>query len=449
MRIQTLARELALQALYQCDVLERCEAEDVRAFCATHGTAKVSDLAVKLVQGCIEHRQELDEVIRRTAEHWELKRMAVSDRNILRLGAFELLFRKETPPKVAINEAIELAKKYSTENSPTFVNGVLDRVYTTHVAEAAPAESEDNPPSGLGPVAEESSGRAALLQIEPDPESRADLHAHSTASDGSHPPEELPGIAAEAGLSALALTDHDSVDGVPRAQEAAAAVGILLVPGVELTGYAPLASGGFVELHIAGLFVDPDSDVLARRLGELRAVRAERVEAMAQKLRGLGFEIEGEDVLRRAPGAAVGRVHVAQEMIEKGYCKDVAEAFRQYIGDGRPAYVPKERMTPAQAIELVKAAGGCAALCHPGLNPDVEARIEELVECGLDALEVHYPTHTPEDEKRLLDTARRLGLAVTGGSDFHGAAKPDIRVGQETVSFVELHELARRAGLLV
>ncbi len=437
MRIQTLARELALQALYQCDLLDRCRGEDLRAFCAAHGTAKVSDLAGSLAEGCVEHLPELDEVIRQTAEHWEMKRMAVSDRNILRLGVFELLFRKETPPKVAINEAIELAKKYSTENSPTFVNGVLDRVYTTHAAKAG------------APAPEESAERPDLPQIEPDPEARADLHVHSTASDGSVPPEELPAMAARAGLSALALTDHDSVEGVTAAREAAEAAGILLVPGVELTGYAPLADDRFVELHIAGLFVDPDSDLLADRLRELREARVERVRAMTQKLRELGIGIEADDVLQRAPGAAVGRVHVAQEMVEKGYCKDMVEAFRRHIGDGCPAYVPKERMTPAQTIELVKAAGGCAALCHPGLDRDVEARIEELVECGLDALEVHYPGHTPQDEKRLLDTARRLGLAVTGGSDFHGSAKPDIHLGQEAVSFVELRELARRASLPV
>ncbi len=445
LRVQTLARELALKALYQHDLLGGRSPEELRAFCTQNGGPEVAEPAIELVEGCIGHGEKLDEVIRRTAENWELKRMATSDRNILRLGVFELLFRQQTPPKVAINEAIELAKKYSTANSPPFINGVLDRIYNVHVVggaeeEAGPLPEADDSPGAAG------KGRAAGVTARPDPQARADLHVHSTASDGSHEPSELPAMAAKAGVAALALTDHDSVEGVAAAGEAAAAVGVELVPGVELTGYAPRADGtGEMEVHIAGLFVDATSPVLLGRLRDLRAARVERIRQMSRKLGELGMAMDSEDVLRRADGGSVGRVHFAQQMVAQGYCRDLSEAFQRYIGADCPAYVAKEKMTPAQAIALVQAAGGCSALCHPALLPDFESYLEELVEQGLDALEVHCPVHTPQDERRLLEMARRFALAVTGGSDFHGAAKPEIRIGQETVSFVELDRLKQRA----
>ncbi len=441
-RIETQARELALQALYQYDVLEACSLNELRTFCRENASTEAADLAMELIEGCIEHKETLDDIIRRTAEHWELERMAISDRNILRLGTFELLFRPQTPPKVALNEAIELAKKYSTENSPTFVNGILDRVYTAHVK--SPPSEDLQEPAQSAPAA-----HGAPATQTPDPQARADLHVHSTASDGSFAPAELPAMAAGAGLSGLALTDHDSVEGVAAARLAAEAVGIELVPGVELTSYARLAGRPETELHIAGLFVDCDNPDLTERLRGLRSARVERVKEITGKLREMGIEIESEQVLQRGPDAAVGRVHVAQEMIERGYCRDVAEVFGRYIGEGCPAYVLKEKMTPAEAIELVRTARGCAVLCHPSLTPGIEEYIEELVRDGLDALEVYCPAHTPRDKERLLAMARRFDLAVTGGSDFHGAAKPNIRIGHESVSFVELHELRRRAGLLV
>jgi transcription antitermination factor NusB len=443
LRIETQAREAALKALYQHDLLGNRTMAELRSFCRELAEADVAELAMELVQGCVERQQVLDDVIRRTAEHWELERMAASDRNILRLGVYELLFRPGTPPKVAINEAIELAKKYSTENSPTFVNGVLDRIYNT--AASAPADQEHASQASDRPASAATS--VHRLKPEADPQARADLHVHSTASDGSFRPEELPAMAVQAGLQAFALTDHDSVEGIAAALEAASAVGIEIVPGVELTGYEPsLAAEGDIEVHIAGLFVDFHDRALRRRLRQLRTRRLARMAQITEKLRELGVEIENERVLARAHGGAVGRVHVAQEMVERGHCRDIAEAFGRYIGAGCPAYVPKEKLAPAEAVRLVKEAGGCAVLCHPGLIADVERYAEQMAAAGLEALEVHSPPHTPDDEKRLLDLARRLGLAVTGGSDFHGEARPEIRLGQETVSFVELAELRRRAA---
>jgi transcription antitermination factor NusB len=421
--IQTLARELALRGLYQHDVLGGIPEPQRRALCRENAQADVAEVAVELIEGCIANQGTLDELISKTAENWELARMAVCDRNILRLGVYELLLRPQTPPKVAINEAIELAKKYSTENSAVFVNGVLDRIYADHVR-----------------------GEPGARRAKPDPQARADLHVHSTASDGSLQPQDLPALAAGAGLKAFALTDHDSVEGVSAAAEAAAGEGVEVVPGVELTAYAPSSSGlGDLEVHISGLFVDVEDAALLSRLRELRDARVERVRQMTAKLAELGLAVDSGAVLARAAGGAVGRMHVAQEMVAQGHCTDLAEAFARYIGRGCAAYVPKQRMTPAQAIALIGQAGGCSVLCHPALSAEVEGLVEELRAQGLDALEVHSPAHTPQDEARLMDLARRQGLIVAGGSDFHGAAKPDVHIGQEAVSFVELEELRNLA----
>jgi transcription antitermination factor NusB len=443
-RIQTLARELALKALYQHDLMGGRTIGELRVFCQQNAKPEVGDLAMELVEGCIGKQAVMDDIIRRTAENWELERMAISDRNILRIGVYELLYKPETPPKVAINEAIELAKKYSTENSPSFVNGVLDRIYTTRVEKAA---------SESAGVAEEAAGSQSgpaqggvVTEARPDPMARADLHVHSTASDGSVDPADLPALATKAGLAAMALTDHDSVEGVEAASRAAVAAGIELVPGVELTGYAPPQAGDAeTEVHIIGLFVDIRSPVLLEKLRHLRAVRVERVGQMVEKLRRLGIEVEAAAVIGRARGGAVGRVHLAEELVACGRCSSVAEAFDLYIGNGGPAYVPKERMTPPEVIALVHEAGGCAVLCHPALLEDLDRYVEELAESGLDAVEVHYPLHTPEDERHCMDIAHRLGLVVVGGSDFHGDAKPDVHIGQEAVSYIELEELRRRA----
>ncbi len=422
LRIETQARELALQALYQRDLAPERDREELRRFCAREAGPKLLELAMELIDGCLEHREQLDRLIRQTAENWELERMATSDRNILRLGAYELLFHGQTPPKVAINEAIELAKRYSTENSPTFVNGVLDRIYNTCMRKS----------------------------IQPDPDARADLHLHSTASDGSVAPEQLPRLAEQAGLSAMALTDHDSVQGIAAAREAARTLEIIVVAGMELTAYVPaLDTDRKLEMHVAGLFVDADSPSLLQKLQDLRETRVERVHEIADRLKEAGVDLSAEEVLGEAGGGAVGRSHVAQHLVGKGQCNTVREAFQRYLTPGRPGYVPKQEMTPAEAVELVHEAGGCAVLCHPGLIDGVERYLEELLTAGLDALEVHYPRHSAEDEKRLMELAREYDLLVTGGSDFHGAPKPDIHIGQETVSFVELHRLQQRtaAGL--
>jgi len=433
------ARELALKALYQYDLLGHSAPEAALEFCKHYGASDELSFALELVDGCIRHWRELDEMIRNVAEHWDLGRMPVIDRNILRIGACELAFRDDIPAKVAINEAIELAKRYSTQDSPMFVNGILDRLYATYV------RPSDESPGGVSGQADRGSagGRG-----EPDPEARVDLHVHSTASDGSVEPQELAALAAQAGLSAFALTDHDTVEGVEPARRAAQAVGIELIAGVELTGYSPTLDGkGEIEVHILGLLIDPTAPELLSELKRFQHARVDRIGKMTERLKGIGLDIEAQRVLARAGGATVGRVHVAQELVERGFCETVRDAFDRYIGAGCPAYVPKEKMTARQAVELVRAAGGCAVFAHPGVTEEAQRLIEELAGAGLAGVEVHSPAHTEQQERDFMELANRLGLAVSGGSDFHGEPKPHIQIGQEAVSFVELDIFRRAAGV--
>ncbi len=446
MRKRTQARELALQALYQRDVRGELPEKGLRT------PGEIDDLPPdvlafghELIEDCVRRLEEIDRMIEETAENWSLDRMPTIDRNILRLATCELVFRTDTPPKVAINEAIELAKKFSTENSPTYVNGILDRILNLHAAHR------------LGTREEESAGQETdeadpgqeddpFAGLAPDPQGRVDLHVHSTASDGSFAPEEIVRMAARCHLAGVAIVDHDTIEGLATAAVAAEEVGILLVPGVELTAYedGEGREDKEYEIHVLGYFVDPQSRLLAGGLERFRRVRPERIEKIARKLDALGVPLDPAEVLRRAPGGSVGRPHVAQELVRLGHCATVQEAFDLYLATGGPAYVCKERLTPVQAIDLIHAAGGCAVLAHPGITPRPDEILEQLKSVGLDGVEVHCPPHTPEDEKRFMDAARRLDLAVTGGSDFHGEPKPRIRMGQETVSLVEVRDLAER-----
>ena len=441
MRRRTQARELALKALYQYDLRGELRPDSLEALCESEGGDNNLPFGRELVKGCLANLKSLDEIIEQTSENWRLDRMPIIDRNILRLATYEMLFRYDTPPKVVMNEAIELAKKYSTENSPTFVNGVLDKIFSLHAKDRK--EGQEGWQSGK----EDGQSAEGLLQrLSPDPMARADLHVHSAASDGSLSPGEVVRLAAQAGLAAVALTDHDCLDGIGEAAPVAEQLGIVLIPGVEMTAYAPApGASSHLEMHLVGLFVDVRSKEFIEELARLRRVRVERIEKISELLRGLGFQFNGEEVLRRALGGSVGRVHVAQEMVRQGICKDIGEAFDRYIGAGRPAYVPKERLTPQEAIDLVHRAGGCAVLAHPGLTDGIGDILNELVKAGLDGIEVHYPGHSDEDAKACLDAAHRFGLAVSGGSDFHGAPKPEIKIGSEFVSMVEVCELAERA----
>ncbi|OAQ19831.1 PHP domain-containing protein [Thermosulfurimonas dismutans] len=256
-----------------------------------------------------------------------------------------------------------------------------------------------------------------------------DLHTHSTASDGTYSPAELVQLAKDVSLSALALTDHDTVEGLGEAMAAARELGVPFVPGVEIS----VKFDGPGHCHILGYFVDADSPVLRETLGLLQRAREERNRKMMEKLQSLGVDITLEELEDQAKGE-IGRPHFAALLVKKGVVKSVGEAFEKYLKKGAPAYVPKARLTAEEAFSAIRAAGGLAVLAHPihlKLSPEELVRyVEELKAFGLDGIEAYYTDHTKQFTTLCLEIARRYDLVPTGGSDFHGHNKPDIKLGR-------------------
>lgn len=240
-----------------------------------------------------------------------------------------------------------------------------------------------------------------------------DLHTHSTASDGSRPAREVVRAARELGLAAIALTDHDTVAGLADADAEGRALGVRVVPGVELS-----AVEGDVETHLLGLHL-ADVHRLDTRLGELRAMRVTRAERIVARLNELGVKVTMEDVLTQSGGGAVGRPHIARALVNDGWATDLRDAFDRYLGNGRSAYVPKDRLPIEVAIAMIHDAGGLAVLAHPGAS-GTRARIEALVAHGLDGVEVRHPSHSHEDVVRLQALVDHFRLVPSGGSDWHG-----------------------------
>lgn len=240
-----------------------------------------------------------------------------------------------------------------------------------------------------------------------------DLHTHSTASDGALAPAEVVRAAREIGLSALALTDHDTIAGLPEATEAGRDEGVRIITGVELS-----AVEGHDETHLLGLHL-ADTGALQQRLNDLRGMRLSRGERIVRRLNELGVRVTFEDVLAEAAGGALGRPHIARALVNEGWASDIRDAFDRYLGNGKPAYVPKERLAMSEAIAMIHAAGGLAILAHPG-QAGTRKRIESLVAQGLDGVEVRHPSHSAEDAARLNALVDHFGLVPSGGSDWHG-----------------------------
>ena len=257
---------------------------------------------------------------------------------------------------------------------------------------------------------------------------RIDLHLHTTYSDGSLPPAEVLLLARKAGVSALAITDHDIVDGIPEAIEAGRRLGIEIIPGIEVS-----SRHGETELHILGYFLDWQDPLLLPRLARLRTGRHERNSRIVEKLNNLGLTLTYEEVKARAGSDSVGRPHIARVLMEKGYVQSAKEAFDRFLGEDKPAYVPRDLPEPAEAIAWIRAARGLPVLAHPTWVRESAEGLSKLCErlkgAGLMGIEAHYSTHKPQQTADYLDMARRLDLLVTGGSDFHGLTKPDIEVG--------------------
>ena len=242
-----------------------------------------------------------------------------------------------------------------------------------------------------------------------------DLHAHSTASDGSRSPSAVVAAAHAAGLSAIALTDHDTMAGVPEATDAGAQLGVRVVAGVELS-----ATDSDREVHVLGLHIER-ADALEAALGEFRNSRYLRAEEIVHKLQALAIPISFESVLAQAAGGAIGRPHIARALIAEGWARDSRDAFDRYLGAGKAAYVPKHRLSMAEAIALIRAGGGIAVLAHPGADGRRDP-IERYVSLGLDGLEVRHPGHSGEDTTRLGALVDFFRLVPSGGSDWHGAS---------------------------
>jgi hypothetical protein len=273
--------------------------------------------------------------------------------------------------------------------------------------------------------------------------SKVDLHVHSTASDGRLSPEEVVRKAAELGLAVIALADHDSVDGIIPALKAARGFPQLkLIPAVEVSTDVP--SG---EVHILGYFIDYTSSELAEALARFRDSRERRAQGMVAKLAQLGIQIEWQRVKELAGDGSIARPHIAQAMLEKGYISSIREAFDKYIARDGPAYVEREKLTPAQAVELIVQAEGLAVMAHPLTAPDPEAMIAELKKVGLVGLEAYYDGYSAEEISALVELAERHGLITTGGSDYHGLDESDeTMMGGVEVPMAAAEKLMALAG---
>jgi len=271
--------------------------------------------------------------------------------------------------------------------------------------------------------------------------SQVDLHLHSSASDGRLSPAELVAEAARRGLEVIALTDHDTVDGIAPALAAAEDFpGLMVIPGVELS--TEVDAG---EVHVLGYFIDYDDVALNRRLIRMRNSRADRAQAMISRLEALGVDISWEHVQKIADGGSVGRPHLAQAMLEQGYVPSIREAFNGYLARGRPAYVGRQKLTPEAAVELIRQSDGLAVLAHPFTVADPEPLVIKLKAAGLAGLEAYYKDYDPDTQRQLLEIADRHGLLVTGGSDYHGLEEDsDAELGGVEVPFSVVDRLLER-----
>ncbi len=244
---------------------------------------------------------------------------------------------------------------------------------------------------------------------------KSDLHTHSTESDGARSPAELVREAARLGVSVLALTDHDTLGGLPEAIREGDSLGLTIIPGVELS-----AEAGPHEIHILGYFVDHSDPLLSGALSRFAQQRSERIERIVQKLQRLGFPVQMERVLEIAGQGTIGRPHVARAMIEEGYVDSIGAAFARFLGNGRPGFVPRQQVPAVQLVQLLRDSGAIPVLAHPLSTGDVTGTVNELIPAGLLGLETYYGEYAVETHNLLRAIADAAHLIPTGGSDFHG-----------------------------
>lgn len=268
----------------------------------------------------------------------------------------------------------------------------------------------------------------------------ADLHCHSTASDGLLTPWELVKAAAERRLMAIGITDHDTTSGWDEAVKAGSQYGVDVLKGIELnTDYAG------IEVHILGYEIDPNTRVLQEKLQILRNARYDRVFAILNKLQDQGIDISRTEIQKITVGESVGRPHIAQALVNKGVVKTIREAFDRYIGFGAPAYVPRYKQSPEEGIALIREAGGVAILAHPGVH-GLSKNIPQWIKSGLQGIEVTHSEHSLEDERHYRELAEQYNLLMTGGSDYHGEArKPGIHLGDWGTPYEVVEKIRRIA----
>jgi predicted metal-dependent phosphoesterase TrpH len=270
-----------------------------------------------------------------------------------------------------------------------------------------------------------------------DKSGQLDLHIHTTFSDGDMTPEDMVADARKAGLAGIAITDHDEVEGVRAAREAAAGSDFIVVPGVELS-----TSDGKNDIHILGYLIDIDSSELRKYLDIFRDARLNRGIHMVERLREMGVDIEVDSVLEIAGGGAVGRPHIAAALLQNGCVDSTEDAFRKYIGFNSPAYVQKYQLKPSDAFRLIRDAGGVGVMAHPGTTRKDEL-ITEFIGCGMRGIEVYHPKHNESEAARYKMLAEKLGLVVTGGSDSHGRRNARLHVGARTVPVSTIDQLEK------
>ncbi len=257
-----------------------------------------------------------------------------------------------------------------------------------------------------------------------------DLHLHTTASDGTMSPAELVKYAREKGLKVIAITDHDTIEGLPEGIQEGNKLGVEVIPGVELSADTPKGT-----MHLLGYYIDPASPELADKLKILQQARMERNLKMVERLHDLGISLELSEVKAAPEHGQIGRPHFAYTMVRKGYAQNIQDAFDRYLGKGRPAYVEKFRFAPAEAMQVIRKAGGITVLAHPFTlkqpePKDFEALIPELKAKGLDGIEVYYPEHSDGQKRLYRDVAKKYGLVISAGSDFHGFNKDEADIGE-------------------
>lgn len=262
-----------------------------------------------------------------------------------------------------------------------------------------------------------------------------DMHIHSTASDGVYTPKELVAWAKEKGLTGIAITDHDTVDGLDEAIKYGKEYDIKVVPGIEISCKFKGTEKSIMEVHILGYFIDYKNPYFIDKLAELQAMRRSRAKRIVAELRKEGMDLNEDFLYQYATCGSVGRAVIAREMIKAGYVQSVSEAFDKWLGEGKPAYVPRVKITPVEAIEIIHSVGGVAVLAHPALNED-DSTIPPLAAAGLQGIEVYHPAHDIKQSQNYEKIASDLGLIITGGSDCH-----DGRLGEYTTSDTNVEKL--------